>query len=108
MCHLKVRTVDDPVSKIVRKLYLRYLSGTWIFFSVKYRDEPGQTPFENQEIQNLSFDDCRKLIVSVNGGRVRERERVTFSNILTIQSHNDKSESWSFCRVVITIDFVFT
>ena len=66
MCHLQVRIVDDPVSKIVRKLYLRCLSCMWIvclfvfigFFSVKYRDEPGQKPCENREIQHPTLDDC--------------------------------------------------
>ena len=35
MCHLQVRIVDNPVSKIVRKIYLRCSSCTWIAFSVK-------------------------------------------------------------------------
>ena len=46
MSHLQVRIVDDPVSKIVRKLYLRCLSCTWIVVSVKYRDEPGLAKIE--------------------------------------------------------------
>ena len=49
MCHLQARIVYDPVNKILRKLYLRCLSCTWIVFSVKYRDEPGQKPCENRE-----------------------------------------------------------
>ena len=55
---MQVRTVDNPVGKIVRKLYLPCLSCTRIVSEVKYHDEPGQMPCESPEIQHLVFDDC--------------------------------------------------
>ena len=74
MCHLQVRIVDDPVSKIVRKLYLRCLSCTWIFFSVKHRHEPGQTSCENREIQQRHTERDTETHTETEGDTERETE----------------------------------
>ena len=67
MCHLQIHIVDDPVSNIVENLYLRCLYVD--VFSVKYRDEPCQTPCVNREIQYLTSDECwkRRAKYQLNG-----------------------------------------